>query len=283
MFGLTAPLLTATSANAAEGSVTARPDRFGIVAVDSGRGSTYFQVGQGSGGGSANPCQDISAYLSVGVDGKTVFDYDTYLGGMPTPVGPQEVKDKPEQPAQAYATYCPGSGGSGVIIGWLTAANRLDLAAALNSAIAEVRDHLTPPSLELSHNPNVDGLVGLDTYFWVTNYTGQTLTRTVDAFAGFSITVEAHPSAVTWNYGDGSSSISGFGTPFGTAGSNVSHRYSRHGNHDVVASVAFSATYRINNAPPVDVAGTVNRSGLISLRVLEAQALIRGGGASAQR
>lgn len=283
--GLTAPLLlaaTPTTAHAAEGSVTAQPDRFGIVAVDSGRGSSYFRVGQG-GGSAANPCDDISAYLFVGADGKTMFDYDSYVGAGPTPVGLREVEGKPEQPAQAYAAYCPGSGGSGVITGWLTAANRLDLAAAINSAISEVRDHLTPPTLELGRNPNVDGLVGLDTYYWVTNYSGQTLTRTVDAFPGFRITVEARPSDVSWNFGDGFNASGGFGAPFGTAGTSVTHRYARHGSYDTTASVTFSASYHINNGAAVVVAGTVTRSGTVRLRVLEAQALIKGGGASPQR
>lgn len=267
--------LSAASAAAGPiGSATAEPDRFGIVAVDARAGSSYFEVGTGP-GGSPNPCLDVGAFLYTGPDGKTAFDFDNYYGPGPGGSGGLvEVAGKPDGPAVAYAAYCPGRG---VVAGWLTPANRLDLAAAVDGAVSAVRDELTPPRLDLNRSPTVDGLVGLDTYYWVGNYRGEALTRSVEAFPGFTITVEANPSEVLWSFGDGATESSGFGTPYATPGRSVTHRYSRHGNFTVTATVDFSAIYRINDGPAVEVAGTVRRSGASPLRVLEAQALIRGG------
>ena len=258
---------------ALSGGATVAPDRWNILGVRTTEGMSYHYLG---GSAAASPCESANDFLRVTLDQRTVFDYPSYSSGpVPTDLGIVELTDRPVGQSWPYATYCPGIG---VFVGWLTPGNVLDVAAAIAGLVEQVKDDLIPPSLDIARNPAIDGLVGLDTWFWVANYGGEPVTKTLEAFPGFRIQVIATPSDVTWSFGDGGVLVSGFGASYDSQGSGaVTHRYHKHGSYQSSAEVTFAATYQINNGPPQAIAGAVIRSGVNDIRVIEAQALIRRG------
>jgi len=81
-------------------------------------------------------------------------------------------------------------------------------------AIAEelVRD-LPYPAATVGASPDGRGLTGLESWFWVDGYSGAPIVDTVTEL-GMTVTVEAVPSMVAWDFGDGTTANDvGLGAP----------------------------------------------------------------------
>jgi len=75
-----------------------------------------------------------------------------------------------------------------------------------------VRD-LPYPAATIGASPGGRGLTGLESWFWVGGYTAGPIVDTVDQF-GMTVTVEASPTTVSWDFGDGTTADGlGLGTP----------------------------------------------------------------------
>jgi hypothetical protein len=117
-------------------------------------------------------------------------------------------------------------------------------------AIAQelVRD-LPYPAVTIGVSPNGRGLTGLESWFWVSGYSGP-VQDAVDSF-GFHVEVEARPAAVRWSFGDGTSQPGTLGQA-APARSDVVHTYqrrSRGGPMGVQASVRLDVRFRVNGGP----------------------------------
>jgi len=86
-----------------------------------------------------------------------------------------------------------------------------------------VRD-LPYPATAVAAVPATRGLTGLESWFWVTGYTGAPILDTVSRF-GLRVDVEATPDSVSWDFGDGATANGlGLGTP-PPAAATVTHTY----------------------------------------------------------
>lgn len=113
--------------------------------------------------------------------------------------GRHPMPAKPAPDAVPYHVYC---GGTYVTSVWLSPKAFGPAPGALRDLAARLVARLPYPALGIAVNPATRGLAGLDTYLATTGYSG-TFT---DQVAGFGTTVEvqATPTAVTWDPGDGS-------------------------------------------------------------------------------
>ncbi len=116
--------------------------------------------------------------------------------------------DPPPGPGyRAYQVWCDERFVAGV---WL----RPEQLGVDPRAIAEelVRD-LPYPAATVGASPGGRGLTGLESWFWVEGYTGTPIVDTVTEL-GMTVTVEAVPTAVGWDFGDGTAaSGAGLGVP----------------------------------------------------------------------
>jgi hypothetical protein len=118
-------------------------------------------------------------------------------------------------------------------------------------AIAEqlVRD-LPYPNAFIHISPDARGLTGLESWFWVTGYTG-VIRDAVDEF-GIRVEVEALPGSVSWNFGDETPTqpgTLGHATP---ARSDVAHTYEQRSKGTplpVRATVRMDVRYRVDAEP----------------------------------
>jgi hypothetical protein len=75
-----------------------------------------------------------------------------------------------------------------------------------------VRD-LPYPAATVGASPGGRGLTGLESWFWIEGYTADPIVDTVDQF-GMTVTVEASPTTVGWDFGDGTTTDGlGLGIP----------------------------------------------------------------------
>lgn len=82
------------------------------------------------------------------------------------------------------------------------------------------------PPLAIGINPAVDGITGLESYFWLNGY-GGTPIDVVTQTAGASIELKATLRAFTWDFGDGTSAFTttSVGTPYPQGVSDIRHTY----------------------------------------------------------
>ncbi len=142
-------------------------------------------------------------------------------------------------------------------------------------AIAQelVRD-LPYPAATVGAVPQARGLTGLDTQFWVDGYTAAPVQDTVTQF-GLTVDVEATPTSVSWDFGDGTVA-KGLGP--GTAPpapSNVVHMFETRARpaFSVRALIILSVRWRLNGGSWQTI-DPVIRTAVRSYPVVESRAAL---------
>jgi len=136
-----------------------------------------------------------------------------------------------------------------------------------------VRD-LPYPAASVGANPAGRGLTGLESWFWVAGYSGAPITDTVTEF-GFSVTVEATPMAVSWDFGDGTTAKgAGLGTP-PPGRSTVTHTFEvrRPTPIRVRALLRLAVRWRLGAGPWQDL-DPVLRTAILDYPVIESRAAL---------
>jgi hypothetical protein len=92
-----------------------------------------------------------------------------------------------------------------------------------------VSDTVNLPALSIGVAPAAQGITGLESYFWVSGYSGAAVPRT-RVEGPYTINLVATPVGYTWSFGDGSSlSTASLGTPYsaseGAGADPVGHTY----------------------------------------------------------
>ncbi len=177
--------------------------------------------------------------------------YPNFLNA--SPVNPDiHVSPMPPRPGPEYIAYYVYCGADYITSVWLQPSAFAPAAAAIDvRAIAEqlVRD-LPYPDAVVHISPDARGLTGLESWFWVTGYTG--VIRDVVDELGIRVEVEALPASVSWSFGDDTPTRSGTLGQATPARSDVAHTYERRSPGaplTVRASVRLDVRYRVDAEP----------------------------------
>jgi hypothetical protein len=168
----------------------------------------------------------------------------------PGPVDPDiHVTPMPERPGAEYVAYHVYCGTTYLDSVWLAPSAFAAAAPVVDvRAIAEqlARD-LPYPAVSVGISPDGRGLTGLESWFWVSGYSGPVR----DAFDGLGVRVEveAVPASVRWSFGDGTPTRPGTLGQAAPARSDVVHTYERRstaGPMTVRASVQLDVRFRVD-------------------------------------
>lgn len=139
-----------------------------------------------------------------------------------------------------------------------------------------LRDEIPIPFVTVEANPS-DGLVGMESWFWIEGYDGSPITASADAL-GAEVEVEARAERYEWSFGDGTTLLTHTpGQPYPER-SEVRHTYERssHGHeegYEVRVRFEFGVRYRIDGAGWQSLPG-IDRTAETSYPVRESQAVI---------
>ena len=279
--GTTLTLLVATTWSTPTGALARRAAGPPTVNVSTdptgahvrlGRGGTWIEIrgprdgdASGGGGGATTGCRRrwVPTKFPNFLNSAPV-NPDIHLTPMPPPPGPAYV---------AYYVYC---GAAYITSVWLLPSAFAPAAAVVDvRAIAEqlVRD-LPYPDAFIHISPDARGLTGLESWFWVTGYTG-VIHDTVDEF-GIRVEVEAQPGSVSWNFGDETPTQSGTLGHATPARSDVAHTYERRSKVTplaVRATVRLDVRYRVD-AEPWQILNPVFRTAARGYPVAESRAAL---------
>ncbi|MFM7060639.1 MAG: hypothetical protein ACKOZL_05555 [Actinomycetes bacterium] len=164
--------------------------------------------------------------------------------------GRHPMPSKPTPESVAYHVYC---GGVYVTSVWLEPRAFAPNAGTARDLALRLVNRLPYPALAIVANPSARGLAGLDSYLATTGY-GTTISDRVRAF-GATVEVEAIPTAVTWDPGDGTGTVRVAFTP-ATRGL-LAHRYERRSaGYTVTATLDLGVRWRTPGAvwqtlPPI--------------------------------
>jgi hypothetical protein len=129
------------------------------------------------------------------------------------------------------------------------------------------------PDAQLAPPPDVDQIVGVATWLWLSPDQWQPLSRTASV-PGVSATVTARPQSITWDAGDGTSlDCAGPGLAFepGRTASDCTHVYLDRGDVTTTITVHWQLDWTSSVGAGGSL-GTVDRSTTIPLHVVEVQA-----------
>ena len=128
------------------------------------------------------------------------------------------------------------------------------------------------PELRIGANPQ-PGLTGLPSWFWIEGYDGKPLVVR-RAAPGITVDIEVRAGPLTWDFGDGTVVVAGYGRPYPEP-SDVAHTYERRGTHTVTVRYAFTARYRVNGAAWAEL-DAVGRVASRTYPVREVRSLLTG-------
>lgn len=247
-------------------------DRPTAVVVVDGSGGTVASWSARRGGGRA-PNDWTCRYHSFTLAGGTSFQVTIDLTSAPVlEVGYQYalvcVDDAGTRTYESVITWDPADPFSGLAVEDRLADQAL---AALDLPLPAPR---TSPPL------TADQLVGLDTWLWLDTWAPVTATATL---GGVAATVEATPTTVRWDLGDGTvRTCAGPGRPWqpdDTGDGACRHTWVQAsaaapgGTFPVTATVAWHVTWRSTTGATGDL-GTLTSVATAAARVVEAQAVI---------
>jgi hypothetical protein len=188
-----------------------------------------------------------------------------------TPAGDYRQVPMPAAPGPDYRTYHVWCDDRYVDSVWL----RPQQFGVDPRLIAEelVRD-LPYPAATVGASPGGRGLTGLESWFWVEGYTAEPIVDTVDQL-GMTVTVEASPATVSWDFGDGTTADGlGLGTP-PPGRSTVVHTFEARARpaFRLRALIELSVRWRLGNGPwqPLD---PVVRTALLAYPVVSSRAAL---------
>jgi hypothetical protein len=189
------------------------------------------------------------------------------------PVG---IGDRPEGEAVVGSLYC---GGEFVRNVWIGPGNTVDVDAEARRVAERWVGSVPVPAVSIGTAPPGESVTGLATWFWVEGYRGAPVSEQLDAF-GYPVEVRMEPSAVTWTFGDGTTSEGGFGQAY-PAQSDVIHAYEQRStsasgpNAPLQVRLRFEMrpAYRVDRGPwqPLDPIAVAHQQPLV---VREIQAVI---------
>lgn len=153
----------------------------------------------------------------------------------------------PHAPTPAYVAYHVYCGGIYVTSIWVLPSAFETTAPNVRNLAAQIVTRLRYPALAIAVNPAHRGLTGLNTLLATNGFTGAPIRDSVRGF-GATVEVEATPSAVLWQTGDGSISTR---VPFtsGTRGL-LAHLYERRSpvsGYTITASIELAVRWRFNS------------------------------------
>lgn len=160
-------------------------------------------------------------------------------------------KPMPPQPGPEYGAYYVYCGRTYLDSVWLAPSAFAPAAGTVDvQAIAEqiARDLPYPPTT-VHVNPDGRGLTGLESWFWVSGYSGPV--DDVVNELGLQVEVQAIPAAVRWDFGDGSPVQPGTLGSAAPTRSDVVHTYERRSPKApmaIRASVRLDVRYRVDGA-----------------------------------
>lgn len=263
-FVLLTGLVLATNAMEAE---AARRDGNANGSSEGGRpgvGVGVVETGDGAGGGgSARPRRGRSQLSCEQFAPPSTFDPEQYYILVCTDADGQEVVNEIREFGSPAATPA------------------VDPEVLAEQAIAQLA--LAPPSIQLSPKADVNQIVQLPTWMWVSNWGPDSATASVP---GVSATVTATPASVTWDMGNGDEVIcSGPGTPFDFSrpedeqSTDCSYTY-RHsstnqpdGVYQLSATMTYDVSWSASGAPGGGALPAVSETTTFPLRVLEIHAV----------
>jgi hypothetical protein len=157
--------------------------------------------------------------------------------------GRHPMPSKPAPDAVAYHVYC---GGTYVTSVWLRPSAFTPSPGTLRELALRLVARLPYPALGIAVNPARRGLAGLDAYLATTGYAA-TIADRVDGF-GTVVEVQATPTAVTWDPGDGTGAVRVAFAP-ATRGL-LAHRYERRSaGYPITASLDLAVRWRRGTGP----------------------------------
>ena len=181
--------------------------------------------------------------------------------------GRHPMPSKPAPDAVAYHVYC---GGTYVTSVWLRPSAFVPAAGTLRDLALRLVTHLPYPALGIAVNPAVRGLAGLDSYFATTGY-ASTIADRVSAF-GTTVEVQATPTAITWDPGDGTGTVR---VPFTPATRGLlAHRYERRSpGFPITAILDLALRWRSGTGPWQPLA-PITRRATVAYPVIAARSVL---------
>lgn len=208
-------------------------DPTGVLVTLDARGTWHEATSTSSGTGSSGCLRTwVKAFVPVYLD-----------RGGPLWGGRHPMPRAPTPAHVAYHVYC---GGIYVTSIWVLPTAFQATPPNARSLALQIVARLRYPALTITANPAHRGLAGLNTLFATNGFSGAPIRDSVRGF-GANVEVEATPSAVSWQTGDGSTPRR---VPFasGTRGL-ITHLYERRSpapGYTVIASIELAIRWRLN-------------------------------------
>ena len=168
----------------------------GAVQVTIVKAGGSYSVAGVSGGGSDEHVGCVwTVMFSPGLDDTP---YGTSAGPMPTP------------DSKFALLLCNGSIVRAI---WVQPDDIVDLDAVAEDEAQRYIEDVLVPSVRIGVNPEVQGLVGLRSWFWIEGFDGSITAPPITAF-GMTIDVRMSSGTITWDFGDGSVEDGDLGRPY---------------------------------------------------------------------
>jgi hypothetical protein len=231
------------------------------------------ELNRGYGGNPAPNCSD--EHDQVLEDGNDTVEHEGWLRWVPDfandPTPPDGVSN------EWYQQVCHIPGGADIP---LTSWQRFDAVApeilaqvAIDNMLAGIPQHT------IETNPDITGLVAIDTWFWIEGGGLEPVSATASV-PGVTVVATAEPGGVEFDFGDGTTGqCEGAGTPYSEgATSACTHEYQAAGTYTVTATIRWTGSYTVNGGAPVPIETVAERTASDDLPVEEAQAINTGTG-----
>ena len=181
--------------------------------------------------------------------------------------GRHPMPSKPTPDSVAYHVYC---GGVYVTSVWLRPSAFTPSPGTLRDLALRLVTRLPYPPLGIAVNPTARGLAGLDSYLATTGY-ASTIADRVSGF-GTTVEVEAIPTTVTWDPGDGTGAVRVAFAP--TTRGLLAHRYERRSpGYPVTATLDLAVRWRTAGGPWQTLT-PITRRAAISYPVIAARSVL---------
>ena len=191
------------------------------------------------------------------------------------------------QPGQVYGLVCTDANGQEVVNELRQYTPGEPGTPVIDPAVlaqeAESRLVVDPPEVQLSPKTDVNQIVQLPTWMWLTNWESQSASASVP---GVTSTVTARPATVTWDMGNGDEVVcNGPGTPFDFSrpeegqSTDCSYTY-RHsstsqpgGVYRVSATLTYEVSWSAEGAPGGGALPALSETSSVPVRVMEIHAV----------
>jgi hypothetical protein len=152
---------------------------------------------------------------------------------------------------------------------------RFDAVNPENLARVAIDDMLAGiPQHTIETNPDIEGFVGFETWFWIDGGMLEPVTATA-SIPFMTVVATAEPGRVQFDFGDGATGeCTGSGTPWSEgATSDCTHQYEVAGHYEVTATIEWTGSYTVNGGAPVVIDEVATRTATLDLPVEEGQAI----------